>query len=320
MHEIITKTFGQTTTTGQLTQSVTSASKPIEEYIQKPTQVRKKSTSKVSTTGSSPQLVEKANYSQQLSSPEQNKEKNIPKSVELNEHLVFNDSTSKPIPLDAFAPNLIPHKPQFSSRDDWIQTKTFPLMRLISQSGQLNKVYFVFEGDEGFYILDMHAADERINFEKEKRAYEKGGMKMQRLIVPFTIEVPVNMKDFLMEVLSELSKFGFEVEHLGGNTFTLHAIPAILKTVTDTQILTDICLEILQIGKESSLTKSIDTIIKYMACHESIRGGDIITDPNLPKELLINLSQCENPHHCAHGRPTMLFFSWKYLEKEFHRQ
>ncbi len=144
-------------------------------------------------------------------------------------------------------------------------------------------------------------------------------MRKQRLIVPFTIEIPVNMKDFLLETLDEISKFGFEIDHLGGTTFSLHTIPVILKEVTDPKILTDICMEIIQIGKQSSFTNSVDKIIKYVACHESIRGGDTITDPERPKKLLQQLSQCENPHHCAHGRPTMLYFSWKYLEKEFHR-
>ncbi len=306
MQEVITKTFGQTTSTGQLTQSVTSSSKPIEDFVQKQSvSSPSKSSPKAPTTTSPPS--------------KKKREKKVPQSENSKNDRQPKESASKPIPLEAFAPNLIPHRPQYSSRDDWIQTKTFPKMRLISQSGQLNKVYFVFEGEEGFYILDMHAADERINFEKEKNAFEQGGMKKQRLIVPFTINVPVNMKDFLIETLPHFTKYGFEVEHLGGTTFTLRTIPAILKTVTDAKILTDICLEILQIGKESSFTKSVDTIIKYIACHESIRGGDMITDPNLPKKLLKKLSQCENPHHCAHGRPTMLFFSWKYLEKEFHR-
>lgn len=313
MRTKVNEIFGNTKVTGQLDESIEASGKTIEDYVLKkekpsdqdqqptiePDPIKSPSsppTSKYNVTvssGSAPSKTQKSGFK--------------------------NGKTTKDVPLIAIVPKLAAEKPKYTSRDDWIQTKCFPKMRLISESGQLNQVYFVFEGEEGYYILDMHAADERINFEKEQKAYKKGTMRKQRLIVPFTIEIPVNMKDFLLETLDEISKFGFEVEHLGGTTFSLHTIPVILKEVTDPKILTDICMEIIQIGKQSSFTQSVDKIIKYVACHESIRGGDVITDPERPKKLLQQLSQCENPHHCAHGRPTMLYFSWQYLEKEFHR-
>jgi DNA mismatch repair protein MutL len=297
IREKVNQNFGKETTTGQLEESVESPANTIEEYIEK----RKYNQDK------NPEISSPSDETGPQIPPTSNQEKSKKKSNTI------------PLPLDAVVPNLISKKSNSFSRSEWIRTKSFPKMRLISESGQLNNVYFVFEGQEGYYILDMHAADERINFEKEMKAYQKGGMKKQRLIIPFTIEISVNMKDFLMETIAEIEKFGFEMEYLGGKTFTLHTIPAILKEVTDTAMLTDICLEIIQIGKQSSFTHSVEKIIKYIACHESIRGGDIINDRDLPRKLLEQLSQCENPHHCAHGRPTMLFFSWKYLEKEFHR-
>jgi DNA mismatch repair protein MutL len=301
---IIKEIFGQANITGQLDQSVESSSKTIEEYVQNQSAKQPTANLPVNT---------------QYSSPIHSQVKKNPASSTLAPQKTQSPKKTKKMPLEAYIPNLLPTPLTASTRDDWITTNSFPKMRLISQSGQMNKVYFMFEGEEGYYILDMHAADERINFEKELRAYNKGGMHRQRLIVPFTINVPINVKDFLIETISEIEKFGFEVEHLGGSTFTLRTIPTILKKVTNSQILTDICLEIIQIGRESSFTESRESIIKYIACHESIRGGDIITDSEVPRKLLKDLSHCENPHHCAHGRPTMLFFSWKYLEKEFHR-
>ncbi len=298
MRSQVNDIFGKTSNTGQMGDSVISSAKTIEEYVQE-------------------KKITENEISNKISSKTSIKAKNIisePKSQTCG-----TKKSSKTAPLESLVPDLIKRTPKLSSRNDWIQTSAFPKMRLISESGQLNNVYFVFEGEDGYYILDMHAADERINFEKELNAYKKGGLRKQRLILPFTIDVPVNMKDFLLVTVEELGKFGFEVVHLGGTTFTLHSIPLILKQVTDPKILTDICLEILQIGKETSFSQSIDRIIKYIACHESIRGGDEITDPKRPIHLLNQLSQCENPHHCAHGRPTMLYFSWKYLEREFHR-
>jgi DNA mismatch repair protein MutL len=288
---------------------VTSSSKTIAQFFH-----HKQKQQNQATSTPTPVPVKATSSQKQKKAPPISSKADPPPSTKKKPKV----SKTKSVLLNTIMPGIV-SKPKFSSRDDWIHTKTFPKMRLISQSGQLNKVYFVFEGEEGYYILDMHAADERINYEKELAAFKKGGLVKQQLLVPFTIQVPINLKDFILETLQDFAKFGFEVDHLGGPTFTLRAIPAILKSVTDTKILTDICLEIMQIGKESSYTQSVETIIKYIACHESIRGGDEITAPEQPIQLLKALSTCENPHHCAHGRPTMLFFSWYYLEKEFHR-
>jgi len=296
----VTALFGQSSTSAQLDQSVTASGKTIEEYIQEKT----KSLEKIDSSYESHDIAS-------FSSHEMT-------NIQLKSQKISSKKT-KPIRLESVVPTLIPPKPKFSHRDDWIRSSTFPKLRLIPESGQLNNVYFVFEGEDGFYILDMHAADERINFEREQKAYQSGGMTKQRLIAPLTIEIPINKRDFLLGTLVEIGKFGFEIEHLGGTTFAVRTIPAILRTVEESSILADMCLEIIQMGKESSFSQSVDKIIKYIACHESIRAGEQVTDPALPKRLLIELSECDNPHHCAHGRPTMLYFSWNYLEKEFHR-
>ena len=146
LRSIINDTFGQANITGQLDQSVESTSKTIEEYVQAK-----------STTQAAPNVANKT----QTSSPTQNKTKTKSPPPPQSHRL----KKTKKMPLEAYIPNLLPPQLKPSTRDDWISTNSFPKMRLISQSGQMNKVYFVFEGEEGYYILDMHAADERINFE-----------------------------------------------------------------------------------------------------------------------------------------------------------
>ncbi|MBN2155183.1 MAG: DNA mismatch repair endonuclease MutL [Candidatus Lokiarchaeota archaeon] len=304
---VVNQKFGQSTITSQLDQSISSSSKTIETWIEEKSPSENHLKNNLSTSAQSPLVQSSSKFTSQS------------QERVSSEAQIATPHKTKALPLQTFAPNLISKQSHYFLRNEWIQTKSFPKMRLISESGQLKNVYFVFEGEEGFYILDMHAADERINYEKEMKAYLKGGMHRQRLIIPFTIEVPINMKEYLLDTISEVAKFGFEVNHLGGTTFTLHTIPTILKEVQDTAILTDICLEIIEMGKQTSFSQSVEKILKYIACHESIRGGDMISDPEFAKKLLITLSLCENPHHCAHGRPTMLFFSWSYLEKEFHR-
>ena len=87
----------------------------------------------------------------------------------------------------------------------------------------------------------------------------------------------------------------------------------------DTKFITDLVLEIITMGKQSSLEQEFDKIIKYISCHMSLRGGEKVDNPETVKKLLLELSKCKNPCHCAHGRPVMLEFSFKQIDKLFHR-
>ncbi|MCP4760344.1 MAG: hypothetical protein GY870_01100, partial [archaeon] len=207
----------------------------------------------------------------------------------------------------------------FFNRDNWITTETLPRMKLINEAGQLNKLYFIFEAREGFYILDQHAAHERINYEAQIELFKEGGLKKQSLLLPITFDVSINEKDFFEEVIPQLSQFGFEVDSMGSNTFAIRTVPANYKNLSDLNLVKDLVREIIEFGKQSSLDKIYDKIIKYIACHMSIRGGDEIDNPVKARNLLIKLSKCKNPNHCAHGRPTMLYFSYKEIDKKFHR-
>lgn len=208
----------------------------------------------------------------------------------------------------------------FFDRNQWIQTSAFPDMKLINAAGQLNDLYIVFENDEGFFLLDQHAAAERINYEEQLRYYKSGGIKKQELLKPLILDVAVNEVDFLKSNTTHLKKFGFDIDHMGSSSFAIRAVPAILSGTSQLEILEDICMEIIEIGKQSSFENEVDKIIKYIACHKSLRGGDIIRDPQKAKYLLEKLARCQNPHHCAHGRPTILHFTWNWVEKEFHRR
>ncbi|MHA1872369.1 MAG: DNA mismatch repair endonuclease MutL, partial [Promethearchaeota archaeon] len=206
-------------------------------------------------------------------------------------------------------------------RNQYIDTNgVFPKMRLINEAGQLNKLYIIFEGEDGFFILDQHAAAERIRYEEELNAYKSGKLEKQALLLPIMIEVPPNETEFIKANLKELEKFGFRLDFMGGNSFAVRSVPVVFGRIEDKEIIKDICLEIVSMGKEDSFSDEVDKIIKYIACHRSLRGGAEITNPIKSINLLKRLAQCENPHHCAHGRPTMLFITWDELEKLFHRK
>jgi DNA mismatch repair protein MutL len=209
-------------------------------------------------------------------------------------------------------------------RGDYIEIKNFPKLRLISQTGQLsNKTYIVLEGindigEKGLYILDQHAASERVNKEYFFNYFQNSKKEKQNLINPLKVEVSPSEKFFLEANLKEISKLGFDFEHFRGNTFVLRAVPTIMGKVTNIKIITEIISDISDIGKEASFTEKLEEIINYLACHKSIRGGDDLSLKSIRK-LIIDLGNCKDSFHCAHGRPTLKFFSFKGLDKLFKR-
>ena len=209
-------------------------------------------------------------------------------------------------------------------REKYVVAKNFPKLRLISRTGQLsNKTYIVLEGinenDEGgVYILDQHAASERVNKEFFYNLYKKSVKSKQKLISPLKIEVNPSEKFFLQHNLKEINRLGFDFEHFGGNTFILRSIPIIMGKTPSMQIIKEIISDITEIGKDKSFSEKLEEIINYLACHKSIRGGDDLSLKKV-RSLIIDLANCKDSFHCAHGRPTLKFISFKELDKLFKR-
>jgi DNA mismatch repair protein MutL len=209
-------------------------------------------------------------------------------------------------------------------RRNYINLKNFPKLRLISHTGQLsNKTYILLEGinkngEGGFYILDQHAASERVSKEFFYDFYENSKKTKQKLISPLKIEVSPSEKFFLESNLKEITRLGFNFEHFGGNTFVLRAVPIIMGRTPDLHIIKEIISDITDIGKDKSFSEKLEQIINYLACHKSIRGGDDMS-LNSIRKLIVDLANCKDSFHCAHGRPTLKFFSFKELDKLFKR-
>jgi DNA mismatch repair protein MutL len=209
-------------------------------------------------------------------------------------------------------------------RRKFIINKNFPKIRLISFTGQLsNNIYIVLEGinednEKGLFILDQHAASERINKEFLYKAYDSSNRIKQKLISPLKIEVSLSEKSFLESNLDILRDLGFNFEPFGGNTYILREIPTIFNKAVNIEVVKDIVSDITEIGRDKSFSEVEEKIINYLACHRSIRGGDELSLKDI-RRLIKELAECEDPFHCAHGRPTLKFFSFKELDKLFKR-
>lgn len=266
-----------------------------------------------------------------------------PEETTLKEREVMTDSNSlslekerdiNEIPSEAVQTSLIERnfiketkgkiKMESLIRDKYIVEKNFPRIKLIPSTGQLsNKIYVLLEGydqegEGGLFILDQHAASERINKEKFMKMFESTTKQKQVLISPLKIEVSPSEKFYLMENLDKFNQLGFSFEHFGGNTFILREIPVIVGKSVNTEIIKELISDIAEIGKERAFTQVKEEIINYLSCHKSIRGGDDLSLQDI-RNLLIQLSSCEDPFHCAHGRPVLKFFSFKELDKLFKR-
>jgi DNA mismatch repair protein MutL len=231
--------------------------------------------------------------------------------LSLSDH-INKDQPNRIIPTETFL------------REKYIIAKNFPKLRLISRTGQLsNKIYVVLEGinenkEEGLFILDQHAASERINKEKFLKAYETSKMSKQKLISALKIDVSPSERIFLEANLHEIQKLGFNFDHFGGNTFILREIPIVMGKVPNINIVKEIISDISKIGRDKSFKEIKEDIINYLSCHKSIRGGDDLSLKDI-RNLLVELGKCKDSYHCAHGRPTLRFFSYKELDKLFKR-
>ncbi|NHJ49866.1 MAG: DNA mismatch repair endonuclease MutL [Asgard group archaeon] len=185
--------------------------------------------------------------------------------------------------------------------------------------GQAMALYALCESSEGVAIVDIHAAHERIRYEELVRKYTDSKIDQQQLLQPISITLNPEQIAFIKSNLEQFREIGMNFELFGGNTFILRQIPVIMDLAQTEQDIKDLIDEIREeIPNIKNLNERIDLMLKKIACHSVVRGGDLIT-LNKIVTILINLTSCQKPFTCPHGRPTIIKISQKTLEKEFER-
>jgi DNA mismatch repair protein MutL len=176
--------------------------------------------------------------------------------------------------------------------------------------GQLLASYIVAEGPGGLYLIDQHAAHERILFEQVKEGWSRREIEIQPLLEPLPLEVSPREATVLGSHLGKLGEFGFAIEPFGERTFLVRAVPAPLVG----QDWRGVIQELLDGGGgdwDERLAISI-------ACHSAVRAGQVLNIDEL-REMVRKLEQASLPHSCPHGRPTIIHLSLAQLEREFGR-
>jgi DNA mismatch repair protein MutL len=190
-----------------------------------------------------------------------------------------------------------------------------PLLRLI---GQIGSTYIVAEGPDGLYLIDQHAAHERVLFEKLLAQHGSKSIPSQSLLTPEVITLPPGSAKALLSQLEFLNRFGFEVEEFGTNTFQVRAMPALFAGADPSTALRALVEDFEE--DETPLQAEVEAKLAARVCKRmAVKGGQALTAQE-QHALMTDLEACQSPRTCPHGRPTMIHLSVDMLEKQFGRK
>lgn len=203
--------------------------------------------------------------------------------------------------------------PSQSPQQPLIPRRALPALRVL---GQIKATYIAAEGPDGMYLIDQHAAHERVLFERIKSDSRAGSPSVQGLMEPVTVDLTPEQREIVDSRHSNVSGLGFHVEDFGGGTSVLRGVPAVIGPEDPAGSLRDV----LDLMAEGGGYESWDERAAYsLACHGAIRAGKSLTNQET-EDLVRQLEQCSQPHTCPHGRPTMIHLSAARLEEEFGRR
>jgi len=187
---------------------------------------------------------------------------------------------------------------------------SLPVLRVL---GQLDNSYIIAEGPDGLYLIDQHAAHERVLFERIEHQRSRREIEIQGLLEPMTLEVTPRQEALLLSHYQDLAEFGFAIEPFGDRTFLVRAVPALIYNKDWSGMLRELLDSLSEEGDRGDWAEGV---ARSMACHSAVRAGQALTDAEM-RELVQQLEQSATPHTCPHGRPTMIHLSSGQLKREF---
>lgn len=183
--------------------------------------------------------------------------------------------------------------------------------------GQLFKTYWLIEFEDKLYIIDQHAAHEKVLYEKTMARLANKDFTSQRISPPIVMTLDARESEMLEKYRPQIEQFGYEVEHFGGKEYMISAIPDNLFNID----MKDLFIEMLDDFSNSTGRQTPDIItekVASMSCKAAVKGNDKLTLPEINK-LIDDLLSLDNPYNCPHGRPTIISMSKYEIEKKFKR-
>ena len=209
---------------------------------------------------------------------------------------------------------------------------SLPSLRVL---GQLHDTYVVAEAPDGLVLIDQHAADERVNYERLRREFTDGP-PAQALAEPVTVELTAREAALFDEFLDDLSGVGFRAERAGEREVVVEAVPAVFDAALDPELLRDVLTEFVADAATTAeagasdddaaaapsganpVTDAVDDLLSDLACYPSVTGNTSLTEGRVV-DLLDRLDACENPYACPHGRPVVIRLDREELGSRFER-
>ena len=183
---------------------------------------------------------------------------------------------------------------------------------------QLAGVYILAENSDGLVVVDMHAAHERITYEKLKRSFADRSIVCQPLLVPVTIAVAENEADHVEQSALDLEALGLSVQRIGATTVVVREVPALLKDSDVESLLRDLLSDMGEAGSSSRVEDASDEFLATMACHHSVRANRRLSLDEM-NALLREMEATERSGQCNHGRPTWARFGLPEIDRWFLR-
>ena len=183
---------------------------------------------------------------------------------------------------------------------------------------QLQGIYILSENREGLVLVDMHAAHERITYERMKRSHAGEGIRSQPLLVPQSVAVSQREADCAEDHAGLFEGLGLRVERAGEESLVLREVPVALRDADLEQLLRDVLSDLLEYGTSDRIRAHMDELLSTMACHGSVRANRRLTVPEM-NALLRDMEETERSGQCNHGRPTWTQLSVEELDKLFLR-
>lgn len=183
--------------------------------------------------------------------------------------------------------------------------------------GQVFDTYWLVQFEDKLFIIDQHAAHEKVLFERTMASLEKKEYTSQQLSPPMVVSLNMREEQLLKKYLSEFERLGYEIESFGGKEYAVCAVPGNLYYLNQQQLF----IEMLDSLNEESGAKTSDAIIEKiatMSCKAAVKGNQHLQKAEM-EHLIEELLNCENPYQCPHGRPTIISMSRYELEKKFKR-
>ena len=184
--------------------------------------------------------------------------------------------------------------------------------------GQLFDTYWLVEYNDRLFIVDQHAAHEKVMYEKLKKQFEKKEFTSQAISPPIVITLSMREAEALERFKEQFTKLGFEIEHFGGAEYSICGVPGNLYRLNTRDVLIEMLDELTDGISERATTDVILDKIASMSCKAAVKGSQRLSLPEM-EQLMKDLMKLDNPYNCPHGRPTIIAMSKYEIEKKFKR-